>query len=158
MAFDLPIPPELDDPLLGFRFGVFFLGTVGVAHPLDFRFQSVSGISVELETESIGGKSNNVNGFSAPKGLKYSNLILKRGFPLISTLSMEIQASFSSFQFSPRNVLLSVVDENGIPLNSWIFSEAYPVKWSLNDLDASSSQVLIESVELTYRSFKPFLL
>lgn len=158
MAFDLPLPPELDDPLLGFRFGVFFLGTIGLDHPLDFRFQSVSGLSVDVQTEQIGGTGTTVSGIRRPTGLNYDNLVLERGMPLISTLGMEIQNSFVNFQFRPRNVLLSVMDENALPLQSWMIQEAFPVKWNISGLDATASRVIVEHIELSYKSFKPFFL
>lgn len=158
MAFNLPIPPILDDPMLGFRFGVFFLGKIGPSHPLDFRFQSVSGLSISVEVKKEGGAGTNTVNSVLPEGLNYSNLVLKRGKPLVSTLSMEIQKSLESFQFSPRNVLVSVLDENALPINSYIFSEAFPVKWSLSGLEAESNAILVEEMELSYKSFKPFLL
>ena len=158
MAFDLPALPELDDPLLGFRFGVFFLGKIGVAHPLDFRFQSISGLSINVEVTQEGGTGPSVSGRVLPESLTYSNLVLKRGMPLFSTLSRELHRNLNDFSFSPRSVLVSVMDENAMPLNSWIFSEAFPVKWSLSGLDADSNSVVVEEMELNYKSFKPFLL
>ena len=158
MAFNLPIPPGLDDPLLGFRFGVFFLGNIGISHPLDFRFQSVSGLSVQVQTTKKSGEGNDVTGLILPDSLSYPNLVLKRGMPVVSTLSMEIHRSLNQFRFKLRNVLLSILDENGLPLNSYLFSEVYPVKWSLSTLDATSNSVIVEEMELSYRSFKPFML
>lgn len=149
MAFSIPLPSELDNPLLGFRFGVFFLGPIRTAHPLDFRFQSVSGLGVRLE---LGGAKSGKN--ELPESVKYDNLSLKRGLPVFSTLRTEVQKSFSEFKFSPRNVLVSILDENALPLSSWVFSEAFPVKWSLSELNAESSSVIIEELELKYKSFK----
>ncbi|MEM7370306.1 MAG: phage tail protein [Bacteroidota bacterium] len=157
-VFDLPIPPGLDPPMVGFRFGVFFLGKIGVSHPLDFRFKSVSGLNVNLETETIGDETGAGGGFNRPKGLTYSNLVLERGLPMFSTLSREIQSSFQQFKFKPRNVLLSVLSEDALPLKNWLIKEAYPVKWSISGLDAAGSQVIVENLELTYSSFKSFSL
>ena len=154
----MPLPPLLDAPLLGFRFGVFFLGKILVDHPLDFRFQSVSGLSVEVQRSKSSGEGANATGPELPDKLDYPNLILTRGMPLISTLSMEIHKSLNEFKFNLRNVLLCIFDENGIPINSYLFTEAYPVKWSLSTLDADSNAVIIEEMELSYKNFKPFLL
>lgn len=157
MAFNLPVPaPHLDIPLSGFRFGVFFLGKLGISHPLDFRFQSVSGLSIGVELVKEGNSATRSN--DLPERVSYSNLVLKRGMPLLSTLSMELQDSFQRFRFSPRDVLVSILDENALPLSSWLFSKAYPVKWSLSTLDADSSAVLIEEIELSYTDFKPLTL
>lgn len=150
--------PELDNPLLGFRFGVFIFGSAGISHPLDFRFQSAAGFNVSVELSGEGSKGTNSSKRSLPERLKYENLTLKRGLPLFSTLRMEVHKSFSQFRFSPRNVLVSILDENALPLSSWMFSEAFPVKWSLSELSADSNGVIIEELELNYKNFKPMML
>lgn len=163
MAFSIPILPELDNPLLGFRFGVFFLGTLGIAHPLDFRFQSVSGLGARVEFGGEGTERTTSRNRDRPVSsrnrdrpvrMSYENLQLKRGLPLFSTLRMEVHKSFSEFQFSPRNVLVCILDENSLPVSSWLFSEAFPVRWSLSELSADSSSVIVEDLELKYRNFK----
>lgn len=158
MAFSIPILPELDNPLLGFRFGVFFLGSSGISHPLDFRFQSAAGLSVRVEMSGDENEGTGRSRKALPERIKYENLQLKRGLPLFSTLRMEIHKSLEQFRFSPRNVLVSILDENALPLSSWIFSEAFPVKWSLSELDADSNSVIVEELELKYKNFKPMAL
>ncbi|MGC2237430.1 MAG: phage tail protein [Pyrinomonadaceae bacterium] len=158
MAFTIPILPELDNPLLGFRFGVFIFGSTGISHPLDFRFQSVSGLSVSVELSGGGSEGTNASKRALPERLKYENLTLKRGLPLFSTLRMEVHKSLSQFKFSPRNVLVSILDENALPLSSWMFSEAFPVKWSLSELNANSNDIIVEELELKYKNFKPMIL
>lgn len=154
MPSNIPIPASFNAPLLGFRFGVFFMGIAGVDHPLDFRFQSVSGLSVEVQTGNISGSDGTLDAGKYPISRSFTNLVLKRGMPMASTLRVEIQESFENFQFTPRNVLVSILDETAIPINSWIFQGAYPVKWSLADFDATSSSVVIEEIHLAYTSFK----
>lgn len=158
MSFEPPGSLGITDPLLGFRFVVVFLGKLGIDHPLDFRFQSVSGLSTEVKVDRIGGAGMNVRSYNYPKAINYSNLILKRGKPKVSTLSIEFQKSLYRFQFKPRTVLLSVLNQDAIPINNWLFSDAYPVKWSLSGLDANQNDVLIEEMELSYSTFKPFYL
>lgn len=158
MSFSLPSPTSLDDPMLGFRFGVFFMGKTGVDFPLDFRFQSVSGLSVEIQAGKLPGTESSIAGETFPLSISYPNLVLKRGMPKDSSLRNEIQESFDSFQFHPRNVLLTLLDEIAQPLKAWVFQEAYPVKWSLADFDATSNSVLIEEIQLSYHSFKPMSL
>jgi len=158
LAFSIPLPAELDNPLLGFRFGVFFFGVSGIDHPLDFRFQSVAGLSVRVELGDGGNSGSNSNKRALPEKIKYDNLTLKRGLPLFSPLRMEVQKSFSEFRFSPRNVMVSILNENALPVSSWIFSEAFPVKWSLSELSAESSSVIVEELELKYKNFKPMML
>lgn len=158
MAFSIVNSPELDNPLLGFRFGVFFLGGIGIAHPLDFRFQEVSGIEARIEMTTSDSMGEGENHRQFPGKTKYTNLTLTRGMPVLSTLRQEIQSSLTSPHRVARNVLVSILDENALPLNSWLFTDAYPVNWSISGLNASSGQVIIETMELTYSNFRPFSL
>lgn len=61
----------------------------------------------------------------------------------------------SQFKFSPGNVLVSLLNGAGIPISSWLFMKAYPVKWRISDLDADQNQVLIETMELIYHRMQP---
>lgn len=158
MAFAFSNSVPLDDPLLGFRFGVFFLGGTGLAHPMDFRFQEVSGLDAQLEMSPVASLGQGDSSRQLPARTKYQNLVLKRGMPVLSTLRQEIQSSLSGSRGVARNVLLSILDENALPLNSWLFTEAYPVRWSISGLNAASGQVLIETMELTYSNFRSFSL
>ena len=158
MGFSFVNSVELDDPLMGFRFGVFFLGSLGIAHPLDFRFQEVSGLGGRIKMSSVDSMGQGDSSRQLPNKTEYTNLVLKRGMPVISTLRMEIQQSLLQSQRTARNVLISILDENALPLNSWLLKEAYPVHWSISGLNASSSKVIIETIELTYSNFKPFSL
>jgi phage tail-like protein len=159
MAFGTINPNVLDDPLLGFRFSVFFLGgPVGLAHPLDLYFQEVSGLGarIEMKPGNILGEEDSSR--QLPGKTVYENLTLRRGMPKFSTLRAEIQASLTDSRRIARNVLVSILDENALPLNSWLFTDAFPVHWSLSSLDAGSGKVIIETMELSYTSFKPFSL
>ena len=144
MNFDLTNTPEQEDPLLSFRFVVYFLGGVGQAHHLlDFRFSLVSGIGVRLDLGNDGEKT-------------YENLVLERGMPVTSSLRHEILAGLNDGEMVARNVLVSILDEGAQPAISWLFEQAFPVSWFISPLDASSPEVIIERIELAYRSFRPF--
>ena len=158
MAFNLSNTQVLDDPLLGFRFGVFFLGGLGLAHPLDFRFKKVSGLDARIEVKDSDALGEGDATRRLPGKTVYKNLVLERGMPTFSTLRAELQASLATTNRVARNVLVSILDENALPLNSWLFSEAYVVHWSLSPLDATSGEVIIETIELAYTNFKPFSL
>jgi phage tail-like protein len=43
------------------------------------------------------------------------------------------------------------LDEAGIPISSWLFLNAYPVKWLTAALDADANAVVIETMELAYQ-------
>lgn len=140
-------------PPLGFRFGVVFLLMGAIPNPIDFRFQSVSGIGMTLTTQPVEEDAFSNERTFLPKKTTYSNLVLERGVLLGSPLTIAIEEAFDLMQFVPIDVLVSVFNESMVPIKVWKFHKAFPVKWSISGIDANSSNVLMESIELKYRSF-----
>jgi phage tail-like protein len=150
MALPGPLP-IVGNPPLGFRFGVlFFVGGV-IPNPLDIMFQKVSGLSSSVETSTVEEGGQNLYTQSLPKKIKYDNLVLQRGVVVGSPLVIEFNVTMSLFKFSPSNVLVTLLDDTRIPIAGWLFMKAYPVKWSVSDLDAEANSVVIENMELTYQ-------
>jgi hypothetical protein len=63
---------------------------------------------------------------------------------------LDIGLAMERFKFKPGNLLIKVLGATGRPAAIWMFNKAYPVRWSLADLDAGEDQVLIETVEVAY--------
>lgn len=143
------------DLTLGFRFGVYFLGAGAVPNALDIRFQKVSGLSAEvsLVTHQEGGE--NLYSHRIPDRVDYRNLVLERGMVIGSPLNVEFDVVLSHFQFLPSNVIVAVHGEEGAPRAAWMFINAFPVKWSTSDLDASAESVVIDTMELAYARMQP---
>ena len=126
-----------EDLVLGFRFGVFFFAGGVVPNPLDIRFQKVSGLSQEISTESVTEGGQNAYTQLLPKAVGHGNLTLERGLVLGSPLNIEFNVAMSAFKFFPSNVLVTLFSEEKIPVAGWLCMNAYPVKWSTSDLDAT---------------------
>ena len=126
----------MSDPILGMRFAVVFLAGGAVPNPLDIRFQKVSGLSVEIETQALAEGGNNTGALSLPMGVKHGNLLLERGMVVGSLLNLEFNATLSLFKFATSNVLVTLLGGNKVPLAAWLFIKAYPVKWATSDLSA----------------------
>jgi hypothetical protein len=47
-------------------------------------------------------------------------------------------------------VLLTIFSEAAVPTHAFLFAEAYPIGWSINSLSATTEDILIESLQLTY--------
>lgn len=144
----------LENPPLGFRFGVCFLIGGGDSSSLDAVFQKVSGIGATVDTFSIEEGGQNLYTQKAPTKIQYDNLVLERGAVVYSWLTDEFNAAMSRFKFRPSNVLVTLLDHTSAPLASWLFINAYPVKWNLSDLDATQNNVVIQHMELTYQHFR----
>lgn len=134
--------------------GFSFLVTVtGVTGTYEGSFQEVSGISVKLNSEEIKEGGENRFNRRLPLPPKYENLVLKRGMVLSSGLITWARSAVENFSFTTKTVLVSLLDENGAPLASWSFTNAYPVALKITDLKAQDNAIVCESIELAYEYF-----
>ncbi|TVR38450.1 MAG: phage tail protein [Bacteroidia bacterium] len=139
-------------PPVGFHFRVVFSG-IGDSD-VDSRFQSVSGLSMELETESVKEGGENRYEHVLPVRSKFPVLILKRGLVSNSDLLKKwCNDAFQSLTIKPVDITVSLLNEEHEPLMTWNIKHAWPKKWSLSDLDAQKSELAIESFELQYHYF-----
>ncbi|NTU52239.1 MAG: phage tail protein [Chlorobiaceae bacterium] len=139
-------------PPAGFHFRVVFSG-IGKSD-IDSRFQSVSGLNVELETESRKEGGENRYEHVLPVRAKYPVLVLKRGLVSDSGLLTEWCANaFQSLVVRPVDLTVTLLNENHEPLMTWSVRHAWPRKWSHSDLNAEQSALAIETFELQYHYF-----
>jgi phage tail-like protein len=148
---EVPGPLPFGDPPLGFRFGVLFFAGGVIPNPLDILFQKVSGLSSTINTTTVEEGGQNLYSHRLPGRIQYDNLVLERGLVVGSPLVIEFNVAMSLFKFAPSNVLVTLLDDAGIPISAWLFMNAYPVKWSVSPLDATSNTVVIETLELAYQ-------
>ena len=152
MSYPLdPIQSVIAGPPLGFRFSVLFLFGGVIPNPLDTRFKKVSGIGSLVTTRTVNEGGQNLYTQRLPEKVQYENLVLERGLAVASPLALELNVTMSLFTFNPSNVLVSLLDESGVPISSWLFLTAFPVKWVISPLDADANQVVIETMELSYQ-------
>ncbi|MBN2635670.1 MAG: phage tail protein [Prolixibacteraceae bacterium] len=135
-------------PPLGFHFKVEFANLKS-----EIEFQSVSGLTVELDTEDIAEGGENRFKHRLPVRSRYSKLVLKRGLLTDSSLIKWCREAVEDFNISPTNITISLLNEEHEPLMTWNVVHAYPVKWSMGDFNAEQSQVVIETMELVYNYF-----
>ena len=104
-----------------------------------------------MSTTEVNEGGQNVFSHHLPNRIQHDNLVLERGLVVGSPLVIEFNVAMSLFKFAPSNVLVTLLSEESIPLAGWLCLKAYPVKWSVSDLDAESNQVVIETMELAYQ-------
>lgn len=139
-------------PPVAFHFSVKILGLP--SGDADMRFSEVSGLSSEVVTEEVpeGGENRFVQRY--PVRSKYSDLVLRRGLLVRSEIRDWIERAVDELIIEPRDVHVALLDSEHQMLMGWDFNGAWPVKWSLSDLNASSNTVAIESLTLSYRFFR----
>jgi phage tail-like protein len=137
-------------PPVGFHFRVEFLG---LGNDNDVRFQSVSGLSVEYDTESFKEGGENRFEHKLPVRTKYPDLSLKRGMLRDSAVIGWCLDALQHRIFQPKQVNVSLLDEAHNALRTWQLWRAWPKKWSVSDLNAGENALVIETLELSYAYF-----
>ena len=120
----------------------------------DNRFQEVTGLSSEVTLEEYREGGNNNHPYRLPTGVKFGNLVLKRGYISDTAVADWVRQALQDFVFEPTDVDVALLNESHEPLAQWSFTGAYPVKWSLSDLKAMDNAIAIESLELAYKRFR----
>lgn len=138
-------------PPVSFHFKVEFDGIE--SQETDIQFQSVSGLSVDIETEEFAEGGENRFKHKFPVRTKFPNLILKRGMVTNSKLIDWCRDAIESFQFKPINLTVKLLNEEHKPLVTWNVVHAYPVKWAVDDFNAEENKISIETIELAYNYF-----
>ena len=114
-------------------------------------FKSISGLGVETEVvdQVQGGNTAFVHKLVGQR--KFKNLILKQGFTSDDRLW--------KWRFEPKRVDGSIYqlgpDLN--PVCRWDFKRGYPAKWDGPELDASKSDLAIETIEIAHEGIEMFL-
>jgi phage tail-like protein len=144
-------PSAAEYPPVAFYFTVCFDTTL---RDVDCSFREVSGIGAELETESVseGGESRYV--LQLPKAVKSQRLVLKRGVApmrsrMVKWCTRVLEGDLSQ-PIVPKMMWVSLLSENGDPLRTWSFENAYPVKWEVEPFQSNKNEVALEKIELTY--------
>lgn len=167
-------------PLTSFSFRVQFANISKLN--LDMRFQSVSGLSAEVVTETYREGGQNIKDHVLPVKTQYPDLVLKRGFvaldfegspihvPEVRQVAGDIPGNQRSgyevndlrqwcFQMmetlivQPTDIVISLQNAKGVPLSSWSVKRAWPKKWQISDFNAEENRLAIETMEFNYYYF-----
>jgi phage tail-like protein len=140
-----------DYPPVGFHFLVTF--QLFPQTPNDVRFQEVSGLDVEMEMDSFVEGGQNRFTWKLPKRARYSDLVLKRGLFMGSSIILWCQNAFENFVFEPTNITIALLNSEHVPLQAWYVVNAIPKKWTISNFNAQENSVVVESITLSYQFF-----
>ncbi|SHM57022.1 conserved hypothetical phage tail region protein [Chitinophaga jiangningensis] len=147
-------------PPAGFHFKVEFVGVDGADADTEQRFQEVSGLNFEIETEELKEGGENRFVYKLPKRAKYTNLILKRGLLTGTALLQWFKSAMNTYftvviyDFKPADIVVTLMDEAGEPAAVWNIVQAYPVSWKTSDFRATENSIVIETLEMAYQYFE----
>ncbi len=152
----------VDYPLTKMNFLVTVQDINGVA-----AFTEVSGVEAEVEEiEFRQGNSNSLAPIKIPGLVKHGNVTLKMGYTLNNAIASWISESISERrqQFKRHDVTIELIDiSESAPQQApttagtgpaWVLKNAWVTKYSAPDLNASSREVAIESVDLAYEELQ----
>ncbi len=147
-------------PLTKMNFLVTVDGVSGTA-----AFSEVTGVEASVDViEFRQGNAHSLAPVKIPGLVKHGNVTLKFGYTLDNAFKTWIQECVSEIRGEmPRNrVQIELIDINsGAPASKvdaspypgariWVLTNAWVTKYNAPDLNASTSEIAIESVELAY--------
>lgn len=148
----------LDYPLTKMNFIVTVDNVSGTA-----AFSEVTGIEASVDViEFRQGNAHSLAPVKIPGLVKHGNVTLKFGYTLNNAFKTWLQECVSEVRGEmPRSkVQIELIDINGGSPNTkvenvsgtrvWVLEDAWVTKYNAPDLNASTSEVAIESVELAY--------
>ncbi len=123
-------------------------------------FTEVSGLTVEVDmSEEIkeGGQNEYIH--RLPGRLKWSNLVLKRGTTDSNLFDWFKATSGEGFEenrgrLERTTAALAMVDGMGEIVRTWVFYDAFPVKWTGPKFAATSNEVAMEELEVAHHGFR----
>ena len=119
----------------------------------DAKFQSVSGLNVDIETEEFAEGGVNQFKHKLPVRTKFPNLVLKRAIMPSSKLIKWCKSAIEDFEFTPRDLNIMLLNQEGTAIYTWRVARAFPVKWNVDAFNAEESKIVIETLELSYNYF-----
>ncbi|MBU2940516.1 phage tail protein [Lacinutrix sp. C3R15] len=141
-----------DYPLVKFHFSVEWGDSFRI------EFSEVSGL--DFETEVIEYRSGNSKSYYKTKqpGLtKYSDVTLKRGtylgdFDFFKEWKKTyfFQEGNETGSMYRRTVTIKLLNENHVPVITWVLNNAWPRKIQSASLKADSNEIAIETMVLTH--------
>src|SRR5262245_24978135 len=112
-------------------------------------FTECTGIEMSMDPEEYkeGGRNGAVLQF--PNRVKWAKITLKRGFGTGTTL-WDWHYSFVEGRGRRRDGLIVLLNHEHLPVQTWYFQRALPVRYQGPAMNASQNTVAIESLELVH--------
>ena len=134
------------DPLRGFRFLVEIEGIASGG------FTRVKGLSRELKIESYREGGVNEYEHKLVTQVTYPVVVLERGLALDDLWKWALAAADGDVK--RKTVWIRLQNEANERTWAWQVEWAIPVKWTASDLDAQTSPVVMESLELAHHGLR----
>lgn len=134
------------DPLRGFR---FLLEIEGITSG---GFTRVKGLSREVKHESYREGGVNEYEHKLVTQVVYPVVVLERGLALDDLWKWAL--AVADGEVTRRTIWIRLQNEANEKMWAWQVEYALPVKWTASDLDAQTSPVVMESLELAHHGLR----
>ena len=125
----------------------------GTEH-ISVSFMEVSGLDQQLVFQEITQSGDDGMRIKLPKEVKHGNIVLKRPLePTPEKINEWINQCFSYMLdgwIEPCMLAISLINADNDVIAYWTCTRAFPIKWSLGDLNAQKSGLAFETLTLTY--------
>lgn len=112
-------------------------------------FAECQGLESEIQIEEYRAGGQNDRVFRFPTRAAYPNITLSRGIGFSEDLYLWHE-EFLKGEGKRRNGLIFLANETRIPIKAWTFENGIPVKWSGPQLNAGTSALAIEKLEIAH--------
>ncbi|MEL7145232.1 MAG: phage tail protein, partial [Bacteroidota bacterium] len=132
------------------HFSAFFMFPLA---NVNAAFKTIKGLSFsytpeKLDEGGVSGYSHNMTNRGS-----FGTLSLERGFTNDSRLYEWCDLTNMTMRTQPCDILISLLDEQSMPVKNWLVFHAIPTKWSTEDLDSDATGFMMENISLSYRNF-----
>lgn len=134
--------PRLD-PYNGYNFWVEIDGLIAG------QFREVRGLEGAVQVHEYAEGGRNEYTHKIPGAVKYSNLTLSHGVTDLVTLWGWYDEVANGITYR-QNMTVMLLDNMRLPVMWWDIADALPVKWTGPTLDATRSEVAVQSLEFIH--------
>lgn len=144
-------PSNRKDPLPVFCFKVELQLSGGNG---DAFFKSVGGLKYETEIVSVKEGGANDTTFQLVGNTKWANIVLKQGYTGSSDL-LKWREEWLNGKFNRIKTGRIIQLDTALKAQaSWTFYNGWPTKWELSELDATKSELAIETLEIAHEGLQ----
>ena len=139
------------DPYRGFRFRVLDVSGAELG-----GFTTITGLRDETEVVEYREGNDGITARKLPGFTMTDNLVLERGLSVDQSLQEWRDQVWNARQDNTlvaddefrRDLIIQLLDQRGTMVKQWKIMEAWPAIYEVDTLDAMSSDVLIERLEI----------
>ena len=118
-------------------------------------FTEVSGLSIEVDLINYRlGSSPEYSNTKMPGQIKHNNIVLKRGITIGDNEFYQWLNTISLNKIERRDITISLLNEEHVPVVVWKVKNAFPVKIDWSDLKANANEPAIETMEIAHEGIE----